>query len=51
MCEHHWKVDSATPPDGSGRRLVTFNCENCDQALTRLTARTQKQIEAELAAQ
>jgi hypothetical protein len=51
MCEHHWQVEAATPPDGAGRRLVTFSCTECGETLNKLTARSTKQIEAELAAQ
>lgn len=51
MCEHHWQVESATNPDGAGRRLVTFSCTKCGETLNRLTARTAKQIQAELDAQ
>jgi len=51
MCNHHWTITSADQPDQLGRRHVTFTCDACGEQLTKFTARTAKQIEAELAAQ
>jgi len=51
MCEHHWVVASADPPDKLRRRLFTFSCDKCSEQMSRLTARTDKQIQAELDAQ
>lgn len=51
MCEHYYRVDSAEQPDGAGRRKVVFGCVHCGEQLTKLTARTNKQIQQELDAQ
>jgi hypothetical protein len=51
MCEHHWSAESASKPDRAGRTLVTFVCDKCDEQLTKLTTRSAREIEAELAAQ
>lgn len=51
MCEHHWQVESAEQPDAAGRRKIVLVCVHCDQTMTKLTARSEKQIRAELDAQ
>lgn len=51
MCQHHWEIESADQPDAVGRRSIVLICAHCGQKMTKLTARTAKQIQAELDAQ
>lgn len=51
MCDHHFELQSATPPDGSRRRVVTLKCSNCPETLSKITTRTDREINAELEAQ
>ena len=51
MCQHHWTIESADQPDAAGRRKIVLVCTHCAQTMTKLTARSEKQIRAELDAQ
>lgn len=51
MCEHHWELENITPPDGSRRRVVTLKCTLCKESMSKITTRTDREINAELEAQ
>lgn len=54
MCEHLWILDPenpTTPPDAGGRRVVNLACSRCDERLSKLTNKSDRQLAAELALQ
>lgn len=47
--QHHWVLGAVdTEVGGQAARQVTVQCTGCDESITRLTARTDAELQAEL---
>lgn len=46
-CTHHY-THTNSQPHGNNARTITLTCQHCGNTITKITARTDDQIRAEL---
>jgi hypothetical protein len=50
-CAHHFHLDTVEPIEGGQARKVTLTCDTCGTTFSKITAKTDAEITAELDAQ
>lgn len=51
-CPHHFTLTEAVPvAEGTKTRVITLTCDKCGITITKITTKTDAELNAELAAQ